>query len=177
MKQYDPENDSSNQQKSIQQFYQASAEKISIVELPVMKFLMVDGKGDPNTSQEFQDSVGALYSVAFTLRSILAKEMPGQGYAIMALEGLWWTKDKTEFDFDDKSNLQWTIMLVQADSVTEEMFKKAVEQTGKNNPQPALKKLRLETFDEGRAVQILHIGPYSEEKPTIEKLHKYIRDN
>ena len=163
-----------SQQDILDKFYNAEPDQVSIVDVPEMKFLMIDGEGDPNTSKDFSDAVSALYSVSFTLKFMLMKEYPAETYTVMPLEGQWWTKDSAKFDFVDKSNLQWTLMMMQPEFVTAEMIEKAIVQAGKNRPLPALEKLRFETFNQGRSAQILHVGPYSEEGPTIQKLHGYI---
>jgi hypothetical protein len=144
-------------------------------------FLMLDGgfaPGDtPETSETFQQAFGALYGVAFTLKFIskLRKENPID-YSIMALEGLWWVSSG-EFDFDNKDNWQWTLMMLQPDHITEAMFRDAADQVGKKRPNPALSKLRLEPFREGLCMQIMHVGPYADEPATIERMHAFAREN
>jgi hypothetical protein len=143
------------------------------VNVPSMKYLMIDGKGNPNTAKEFTEAVEALYPVAYTIK-FMSKLSLGKDYGVMPLEGLFWTKDMSNFDATDKDNWLWTLMIMQPEIITDEMFAKAIEQVkNKKNP-PALVGLRFEEFTEGRAAQVMYVGPYSNESTTIQKLHEFI---
>lgn len=160
--------------KTEKQFYNPSAKTFSIVEVPPMNFLMVDGNGDPNTSPDFQAAVEALYGVAYTLKFNLKKQ-GGADYTVMPLEGLWWADNFDVFmpDTLDKSLWCWTVMIRQPDFITEEMLKEAANEVrAKKNP-VALDRLRFETFHEGMVVQILYTGAFADEGPTIAKMHDY----
>ena len=157
--------------KELKHLYQPSAKKFEVVDVPPMNFLMIDGHGDPNTAQEYQDAVEALYAVAYALK-FMSKKQKGMDYVVPPLEGLWWVENMEEFSTDDKSAWDWTMMVMQPESVTQEMFEAALEQVEKKKNLPALPKLRLETYHEGLAVQILHIGSYDDEGPTIAKMHQ-----
>jgi hypothetical protein len=98
-------------------------------------------------------------------------------YPVMALEGLWWVPDMRKFSLDNKDNWLWTMMIMQPDIVTQELFAKALAQAEQKKPAPGLAKIRLEPFHEGLSAQILHIGPYAAEKPTIEKLYAFIKEH
>ena len=76
--------------KELKNLYNASAKKVEIVEVPQMNYLMMDGEGDPNTSQAFQDAVEALFSLSYTLKFMIKKGKEGIDYGVMPLEGLWW---------------------------------------------------------------------------------------
>ncbi len=162
--------------KEFSKLYLPSAKEISVVDVPPMNFAMIDGAGDPNTSKDFQDALGALYGVSYTLK-FSAKKAGLTDYTVMPLEGLWWTSEAGRLDFGDKDKFQWTAMIMQPDVVTKQMFLKAIDELKEKRNPPALPKIRFERFHEGLSVQILHIGPYAEERPTIEKLHKYIEKN
>jgi len=162
--------------KEFSDLYKASAKKVSVVEVSKMNFLMIDGKGNPNTAQEYKDSIETLYPVAYTLKFMIKKGKEGIDYGVMPLEGLWYVDDMTKFSEDDKDSWKWTMMIMQPDIVTEEHFKQALEDVKKKDP-PSLSKVRYDNYDEGTSAQILHMGPYSEEKPTIEKLHDFISEN
>lgn len=147
----------------------------SIVEVPPLQFLMVDGSGDPNTSPRFPECMSGLYPVAYTLRfAIKAEEQVA--YSVMPLQGLWWLPDR-DFDFSVKDRWIWTLMIMQPDYVTQDRFEAAREAAQKKDPLPIFDDLRLEVYDEGLAAQIMHIGPYADEAPNIEKLHAFIHDN
>ena len=95
----------------------------------------------------------------------------------MALEGLWWTPDMREFSIDNKDSWLWTMMMMQPEVVTKELFEQVLEQVEKKKPSPALAKMCLEGFHEGLSAQIMHIGPFSAEGPTIAKLHAFIKEH
>jgi hypothetical protein len=141
-----------------------------------MKFLMVDGRGDPNNSPLFQEAVEALYGVAYTVKFALKKEGIGPEYTVPPLEGLWWMEGQTNFDLEDKANWCWTLIIMQPEHVKSAHVRVAVEELrAKKNP-PGLDRLTFEVYDEGKAVQILHVGPYSDERTTIEKLHAFAQE-
>ena len=163
--------------KELKHLYKPSAKKVEIVDVRQMNFLMIDGKGDPNTSQEFQDAVEALYSLSYTLKFMIKKGGLKVDFGVMPLEGLWWTDDMSQFSTENKDNWKWTLMIMQPEYVTAELFNEAVEQVKKKKNPPALSKVRFEVFSEGKAAQIIHIGPFSEEGPTIKKVHSFIQEN
>lgn len=162
--------------KQLKSIYSASAKKISQVRVPAMNFLMVDGQGDPNTAKEYQDAIEALFSVSYTAKFMIKRGPTAMDYVVMPLEGLWWTDDMTEFSVDNKEIWKWTAMIMQPEWVTHSIVEEAKEQAGKKKELPKLDSLRFEAFSEGEAVQVMHIGPYAEEAPTIERLHNYIAD-
>ena len=160
--------------KELKQLYNPPAKEVVLVEVPGMNFLMVDGSGDPNTAQEYKDALNALYNVSYTLKFLIKKEM-SIDYPVMAIEGLWWTNNILEFSMDNKDILQWTSMMMQPSCVTAELVTRVCEELKQKKDLPALSKLRFDRFHEGLSAQIMHIGPYAAEKPTIEKLHTYIQ--
>lgn len=162
--------------KQFKHLYQPPKNQVVVVDVPEMSFLMVDGAGDPNTSQDFQEAIGALYGVAYTLKFMMKKGPAQIDYPVMALEGLWWTEDMEQFSIEDKSAWQWTVMIMQPDMITADLVDEAVAQVKEKKDPPGLSRLRFEAFEEGRCAQIMHIGPYSEERPTIERLHAFIEE-
>jgi hypothetical protein len=161
--------------KDLKHLYLPTAKDFTIVDVPPMNFLMVDGHGDPNTSAEFQEVCNALYGMAYTLKFALKAE--GADFTVAPLEGLWWTPDMADFNQEDKSAWDWTLMIMQPDPVNAEWVEKArAELTRKKNP-PALPHLRFEPYHEGLSVQILYFGAYADERPTIVRMHEFIRDN
>ena len=162
--------------RELRHLYSPSHKSPVIVDVPEMNFLMVDGKGDPNTSQEYKDSIEALYAVSYALK-FMVKRREGVDYVVMPLEGLWWTDDMTKFAVENKDLWQWTSMIMQPEHVTENLVQEAFEQVEKKKNPPALPKARFNSFHEGLSAQIMHIGPFSAEGPTIEKLHNFIKEN
>jgi hypothetical protein len=160
--------------KELKLLYQSSAKEVVQVDVPPLNFLMVDGEGDPNTSPDYVAAVEVLFMVSYAVKFIVRKGPLAIDYGVMPLEGLWWVDDMSKFDVGDKSNWKWTMIIMQPVFVSEEVVHRAVtEVTAKKRP-PAISKLRLDTFSEGRCAQILHVGPFSEEGPTIERVHRFI---
>jgi hypothetical protein len=162
--------------KALKHLYGASAKEPVIVEVPTMNFAMVDGTGDPNGSTEFQQAMEVLYPVSYTLKFML-KKSGGLDYAVPPPEGLWWVEGTDGFRMERKDLWRWTLMVMQPEVVTPGLFAEAVAQVrAKRNP-PGLARLRFEGYDEGLSAQVLHLGPYAEERATIEKLHAFVRDH
>ncbi|MGZ5454709.1 MAG: GyrI-like domain-containing protein [Candidatus Aminicenantales bacterium] len=158
--------------KSLKPFYTASASKPAIIDVPALKTLMVDGTGDPN-GPAFQEAVGSLYSVAYTLKFTFKKEK-AIDYPVMALEGLWCADDPSVFVNGKRDAWRWTIFIVLPDVVTRKDVAEAVAAVKKKAKFPRFPEVRFEKFAEGQAAQVMHIGPYAAEGPTIERLHKFI---
>jgi hypothetical protein len=145
----------------------------SLVDVPELAYLMIDGAGDPNSAQEYQAAVAALYSVAYKTK-FTVKAGTGTDYAVMPLEGLWWTDDMAQFTQDDKSNWKWTMLIATPDHVTADHVADGIEYATSKKELAAAAAVRLERWEEGRAAQLLHVGPYADEAPNIEKLHAFI---
>jgi hypothetical protein len=160
--------------KELKHLYQASAKNAVQIEVPACKFLMIDGEGDPNTAPEYAQAVEALFSVSYTAKFMLKKGAQATDYAVMPLEGLWWADDMSAFITDDKSQWKWTMMIMQPAFVADEIIAAAITEVRKKKHPAAIDKLRLEEFTEGPCAQILHIGPFSEEGPTIVRLHEFV---
>jgi hypothetical protein len=161
----------------LKHLYRPSAKKVEIIEVPQMNFLMVDGEGDPNTSQSFSDAIEALYPISYTLKSMVKKGEMGVDYGVLPLEALWWADDMSAFSTGNKDVWKWTLMIMQPEFITREMVKEATEEVARKKKPVSLPLVRFESFKEGKAVQIMHIGPFSKEGPTIEKVHLFIEDN
>lgn len=163
--------------KEFKHLYSPSPNKVEVVNVPRLKFLMLDGEIPLNVkvdeSREYQDAVGALYGAAYTLKfmSKLRARNPID-YTVMALEGLWWTPSGI-FDWNRHEPWCWTMMIMVPDHITDAMFHQALDQLGEKKPNPALAKLRLEPFREGKCIQMMHIGPYAEEKRTIDQMDAF----
>jgi len=160
--------------KSMKEFFQPSVKEVVLVEVPEIQFLMIDGMGSPGDSQEYQDALAALYPVAFKTKFL--SKVTGKDYIVPPLEGLWWADDMNDFTEGNRDKWKWTMMIMQPDWITQEITDEAIEITKENKPElkDSISKLRLEKYKEGKAAQIMHIGPYSEEGSNIEKVHKFI---
>lgn len=168
--------------KQYKHLYQPSARKIESVQVPPLQFAMVDGaieKGsEPGKSPSFAEATQAMYSMAYTLKFMLKKRKTNAiDYPVMALEGLWWVEDGM-FDITIKDNWFYTLMILQPDVITSEIFEEAREQVcRKKGETPALARTRLANFEEGLCVQVMHIGPYAAEPDTIERMRAYMEEH
>jgi hypothetical protein len=145
------------------------------VRVPELGFAMIDGVGDPNTSPAYRDAIEALYGLSYTLKFALKKEL-GLSYRVGPLEGLWWADDMAVFSTGRKADYRWTMMIAQPEEVSAERFDRARDDVRRKKGPGVLDLTRLERLAEGLAAQVLYLGPYRDEGPTIERLHAFIRD-
>lgn len=155
--------------KTMKALYASSTRDFTLVDVPSMQFVKLDGQGNPNTAPAYAEAVGWLYGVSYALK--FAAKALGQDYAVPPLEGLWWADDYSSFTARAKDEWRWTMMIMAPDFITRWMFEEAVARTGKKLGSPP-SSLRLEPYDEGLSVQILHFGSYDDEAPTIKRLHE-----
>jgi hypothetical protein len=159
--------------KQLRHLYSPPSREVVEVDVPTMSFLMVDGTGDPNTSQAYAEALEALYALSYTLK-FAAKKGPLQiDYPVMSLEGLWWADDLTDFAAD-RDAWKWTMMIMQPDCVTAEMVAAATAGVARKKDPVALSLVRFETFAEGLSAQTMHLGPFADEAPTIARVHQFI---
>ncbi len=154
--------------------YDARSEP-ALVEVPAMSYLMIDGSGDPN-AEGYQQATEALFALSYALKFAI-KKSGGPDYGVLPLEGLWRVDDLAALDLQHRENWRWTSMIMQPDQVTAELVERTREEVRKKKQLPSLDRLRFETFEEGLAAQVLHIGPYADERPTIERLHRFVEGN
>jgi hypothetical protein len=162
--------------KELKQFYTAK-KKPSIIDIPPGKFLTITGRGEPG-GQEYQAALNALYGLSYTLKFKCKAE--GRDFTVMALEGLWWFDDEGVFSLEDappRGDWNWKSMIRQPDFITEEMLEEIRPQVREKRGLPEVDEVKLEAFHEGLSAQIMHVGPYSEEGPTIERLRAFIAEN
>jgi hypothetical protein len=160
--------------KELKSLYQPSAKAVALVDVPPMNYLMIDGEGDPNTAKAYTEAIEALFAVAYTVKFQI-KRSQEIDYGVMPLESLWWADDMSAFSTGDKSKWKWTAMIMQPSFVTAKIVADAVADVKKKKDPPAIAKMRFASLAEGACAQTLHIGPFSEEGPTIEKVHEFIR--
>ncbi len=158
--------------------YQAKWGQFRIVEVPDMQYLMIDGHGDPNTSPAFTEALEALYPVAYKLKFASKRDL-GRDYVVPPLEGLWWAEDMDVFTAArDKSQWDWTLMIMAPDWIDQSMVDAAVEQAGAKARSARLGDIRLEPRSEGRCVQTLHVGSFDDEADLLARMHhEFIPDN
>ena len=158
--------------KELKTYYQPSAKKPEIITVPRFQFAMIDGaieKGsEPGKSPAFAEATQAVYGISYTLKFMLKKrKVDAIDYPVMALEGLWWVVDG-KFDITVKDNWHYTLMILQPDAITPALFAEGLaEVKRKRGDSPYLSKLRLDHFQEGLSVQMMHVGPYATEPATL----------
>ena len=162
--------------KELRHLYNPSTQSFSVVEVPPLNYVMVDGSGNPNTAPAYVEVIQALYGLSYTLK-FTSKRTLGIDYTVMALEGLWWADDMGDFVSGNKEAWYWTMMMLQPEHITAEMFEEARAAAARKHPSEALSRARLERFHEGLAVQIMYLGAYADEGPTIARMHAYIAEN
>ena len=154
--------------------YHASAKEVVELAVPPLRYLMIDGEGDPNHSADYAQAVEALFATSYTAKFMVKKGALAIDYGVMPLEGLWWADDMSAFDVQQKGLWQWTMMILQPHFVSDEIVEAAVAEVQRKKGLSALSQLRLEELAEGRCAQILHLGPFADEGPTIARLHQFI---
>lgn len=159
--------------KTLKALYAPKTGTFTEIDVPPMNFLMIDGIGDPGKAQSYSEAVEALYSVAYTLK-FMSKKTLEKDYTVPPLEGLWWADDMGAFVQGDRDHWRWTMMIMQPDWITEDMFQEAKSAAAKKKQLPALPLMRLEQYNEGRSLQIMHIGSYADEAPTLKSLHEKV---
>jgi len=162
--------------KELKHLYEPPAGRVVTVEVPTMQYLMLDGAGDPNASPAYQAAVEALYSLSYAIKFAAKKGAAAIDYGVMPLEGLWWAEDATVFATGDKSLWRWTMMIMQPEFVTPAMVADATEAQRQKVAPPVLGAVRFEAFAEGLCAQTLHVGPFSDEEPTVARVHRFIAD-
>jgi hypothetical protein len=161
--------------KRLSHLYRAHDEP-ELVEVPALAYLMVDGHGGPDGSRAFRDAVDALSTVAYGVKARI-RELDGIDYAVMPLEGLWWIPHARVWDFADKSDWDWTLMVMQPDLVSAALVDEVKDQVRRRRKRiPALDGLRFDVFHEGLAAQVLHRGAWAKERPTLERLYDFVRE-
>ncbi len=166
--------------RELKTYFQPSAKTPTIIQIPLFQFAMIDGAiepgKEPGNSPAFQKAIEGLYGISYTLKFMLKQRVENPiDYPVMALEGLWWV-DEGAFDILRKDNLKWTLMILQPSIITPDIFREGLEKLRKKRgDQPVFAQLRLEDFDEGLCVQLMHIGPYATEPVSLERMHAFAR--
>ena len=168
--------------KEMKYLYAPPAKKVEIVKVPRLQFAMINGKiekgSEPGKSPAFAEATEALYGISYTLKFMFKKrKTKAVDYPVMALEGLWWVEDGM-FDITIKDNWFYTLMILQPNIITQDIFDEGlVEVRRKRGESEALSKVRLEFFEEGPCMQMMHIGPYATEPATVERIKDFATEN
>jgi hypothetical protein len=155
--------------------YSPSKVEPEIIDIPAMNFIMLDGEGDPNKSQVYQDTVASLFGLSYAIKFAIKKSQDID-YAVMPLEGLWWVEDMSTFSVDNKDGWLWTMMMMQPEYVTPTIYEAQREEVIKKKGLTLLKKARFESYLEGTSVQLMHMGPFAAEGPNIARMHAHAKE-
>jgi hypothetical protein len=161
--------------KSMKAFYNPSVRGLHLVDVPLMRFLMGDGRGDPNTSEDYKLVLEALYTISYGIKFSFKSD--GFDHVVPPLEGLWWMENMDDFTLANKGRWEWTMMIMQPEWVTEQAFLKARETAYKKTGNPSISKIRFETYHEGLSLQVQYTGAYQDETATLIEMHSFISDN
>lgn len=161
--------------KTLKDLYLPASNEFALIDVPTMQFVMVDGKGEP-AGEVYIEALQWLYAISYPIK-FSSKVDLGRDYTVPPLEGLWWADDMSAFIRDDRESWKWTLMIMQPEWITNDMFDAGLVKARDKLGTPP-ETLRFEPFSEGLSVQILHIGSYAEEAPTIARLHRdFLPDN
>ncbi|MGZ0712419.1 GyrI-like domain-containing protein (plasmid) [Coraliomargarita sp. W4R53] len=153
--------------------YRARAKQFRVVDVPSMQYLAIDGHGAP-MSADFQSAITALYPLAYKLK-FASKVDLGHDYVVPPLEGLWWADDMAAFTTGrDKSQWDWTLMIMTPEWITSAMFDAAVARVVDSSDPEHLHRVRLDTLDEGRCIQTLHVGSFDDEGAVLAEMHDHV---
>lgn len=155
--------------------YQPAAKDFVLVDVPTMRFLAVDGDGDPNASTAYTEALETLYPASYALTFHSRQEL-GRDYVVAPLEGLWWADDMATFTAGngadrDKSGWEWTMMIGLPPWISDDLVTEVLSRLAAKNPLPGLARIRVVELAEGLSVQILHVGPYDAEGPVLARMH------
>ncbi len=156
--------------KSYPELYSPGSGDFTLVQVPPMQYLAMDGHGNPNTSPEYAAALECLYPVAYALKFRSKNELV-QDFTVPPLEGLWRAEDMDAFARGDKDSWDWTLLIAQPEWITAEMVQEAVTEVSAKKDLPALDRVRLLPLREGLCAQILFVGPYDDEAPVLHRLH------
>jgi hypothetical protein len=152
--------------------YKATKNKIEIIEVPKIKYITIDGKGDPNTSIEFNQAIRMLYPISYKIK-FFSKQKLAKDYVVMPLEALWWSEDMSNFTSNrDKSKWNWTLMIMQPNWITKTIFKSVLGNVKTKYETLDFSKVKFKEINESKCVQTLHIGSFDDEAGILKEIHE-----
>ena len=160
--------------KEFNRLYRATTRRIDEVDVPAMKFLMVDGTCEENNFQDFRNGIEGLFTLSAAMKRAIAHTHIGFEYAVMPLECLWWVKAPGDYTPENREEWKWLLMMVQPEYVTSALAREVLRAMDRERQLPGISKVRFGTFAEGLAVQTLHNGPRAEKWTTIARLRAFI---
>lgn len=165
----------SDWKKDMKELYFPPTGKVVEVQVPALGFLVVQGKGDPNSNPGFQASIGALYSISYTLKFMVRRSDPSRDFKVGPLEALWWNMGNGSLLQGKREDWQWKAMILQPSFADQDLVEEARREARKKRLNPLIEEARLESIEEGRSAQIMHIGPWDKEAENIERVQEFIR--
>ena len=163
--------------KTFKHLYGYSRTEPELIKVPSLKYLEVSGEGNPNDNPCFEAAIGALYALSYTLKFAI-KDAHAKNYTVMPLEGLWDADDPLAFVNNQKDDWRWTLCIMQPKEVNSSMLSAAVKHVlSKKKELTMVNDVVLNERNEELCAHILHVGPYSEEGPTVAHLHDFIAEN
>jgi hypothetical protein len=160
--------------KQLKHLCEARADTVREIDVPMLNFLMIDGRGDPNTTPAYQAAVEALFALSYAIKFLVKKGPTGVDYGVLPLEGLWWADDMSRFTAADRALWHWTMMIMQPECMTASIIEQARRDMTKKISVEVLDRVRFDSMAEGRCAQTLHVGPFTEEGSTIARVHEFI---
>ncbi len=157
--------------KQFQALYSGPVGGFIVLEVPPLRYFMIDGSGDPNTAPSYRAAIEALFTISYTLKFIAKNEL-GTDYIVPPLEGLWWAEDPKHFISRMKDKWSWTMMTLVPDFIEDSSIEKAFRAAREKKNNPDIQRVRVASLNEGQVVQTLHIGPYDAEGPILKKMHE-----
>ncbi len=154
--------------------YAPDADAITLVEVPELSFILIDGSGEPGQSKDFRSAIKTLRYVSFALIFNLRERRPDLSYAVMPLETLFAGTPAGALSIGEPDGWQWRSMVAMPDVVTIEFVKETLIEVEQAKKAKDVDKVRFERVAEGHAVQLLHEGPFTDEGHSIRRLHDYI---
>ena len=155
--------------KTMKALYDAPRGRFVQIDVPKLRYVMVDGRGNPNSAPSYKTSIEWLFSTSYAMK-FSAKREVDRDYVVPPLEALWWADDPADFVARRKDAWQWTMMIMAPDFVGQDIYEAAVTKTHDKLGVPP-ETLRLEPLTEGACLQTLHIGSYDDEGPILAQLH------
>ena len=160
--------------KNLKELYAPPSDRVVRTVVPPLQYLMIDGDGDPNTSPVYQRAVECLFALAYTIKFATKRGPKAIDYGVMPLEGLWWAEDMSTFSVKRKADWKWTMMIMQPVVVDRTVVEVAIGEVRRKKGLADLDRLRFETLDEGVCAQTMHLGPFTEEGPTVVRVHDFV---
>ncbi|HEX6684229.1 MAG TPA: GyrI-like domain-containing protein [Candidatus Limnocylindrales bacterium] len=155
--------------KELKPFYGPRNTRWEVVDVPPVRYIGIDGAGDPNTERSYSDAIEALYAVAYTIK--FAHKDRDRPFTVGPLEGLWWADDPSAFVKRDKASWKWTMLISQPPWITGADIDAAKRAALAKKKLPAIDSVRVVELAEGPSAQLLHTGSYDDEGPKLAELH------